>query len=111
MRNLNAEIDLRREQESLISAKARLYSMSDTEFREYWVRVGQYFRTFSAYISHLTSDELHQFNMLGPVSPLPQGMGENVVFPRTGRIPSAGAVGEIPDTPTNESLEEPLEVR
>ena len=111
MRNLNTEIELKREQESLMSVRTHLYSMSDAEFRQYWVRVGQYFKMFTAYISHLTSDELHQFNMLGPVNTLSRGMAKDVVFADACPTPSGDAAGKVPGTSVNEPLEEPVEVR
>ena len=111
MRNLNTEIELKKEHKSLMSIRTHLYSISDVEFRQYWVRVGQYFRAFTAYISHLTIDELNQFTMLEPVNTLSGVMAEDVVFHSACRTPSGNAAGEVPSTSGNESLEEPVEVR
>ena len=111
MRNLNAEIELKREQESLMSVRSRLFSLSDEEFRQYWIRVGQYFRSYAAYTSHLTTDELHQFNLLGPVNTLPKSMANDVVFPAAGQSSSGNAARLVPGTSVLESQEEPIEVK
>ena len=94
-----------------MSVRTHLYSMADAEFGQYWVRVGQYFRAFTSYISHLTSDELHQFTMLGPVNSPSKGMANDSVLTPVCQTPSGDAAGEVRDTVVNKSLKEPLEVR
>ena len=110
MRNLHAEIELKREQESLMAVRTQLYSMSDEEFRQYWVRVGHYFRAYSAYISHLTGDELHQFNLLGPATTPSRVFPKNGALPGASQTPSGASAKEGSDTSVDKSLGEPVEV-
>lgn len=111
MRSLIIEIELKREQESLMSAKAGLDSMSDEEFRQYFARVSQYIRGLTRYISHLSDDELQQFNKLESVHMLSRGMEKDVVCDGTRQVPNGDGVGTAPDTSIMKSLEDPVEVR
>ena len=93
MRSLNVEIELKRERELLMGARVFLASMSDAEFREYGVHSRHYFRAFAAYTSHLSDDELQQFDMVKLGDRLPRDVAEDGLFDRTCEMPSGDEAG------------------